>query len=151
MLKFQEEKIKDFLEELKPLLEKHYEEIAYRKDKIKLNPDYERYLQLDALGLTHSITVRDGDRLVGYYISVLSPNLHYKDHLYSVNDILYIDTPYRGGTAAYRMFKFVEKKLKDKGVSVMTLHMKTEFPFDRLCTALGMDKLENLYIKYIGD
>jgi len=46
--------------------------------------------------------------------------------------------------------KFVEEKFKEMRVSVMTIHMKVDFPFEKLCEAFGMDKVEYLYTKYLG-
>ena len=146
-----QEPLKDCIEEMKPLLAKHYEEVAFRKDKIAFNPDYDKYLSLDDLGLIHLVSVRKEGVLVGYYLSFLTFNPHYQDHLYAANDVLYVDEAHRGGTVAYRMFKYAEKSLKEYGVSVMSVHMKLKVPFDRLCLARDMEAVETIYMKYIGD
>lgn len=151
MLKIQEENLKDCIEEMKPLLAEHYKEVAVYQDKIEFNPDYERYLDMNVLGFVRVFTIRDEGKLVGYSLYLLNPNIHYKDHLYAVNDVIYVDPEYRGSTAAYRLMKLSEKTLKAAGVSVMTIHMKTYLPFERLCQAFDMDKVEYLYMKYIGD
>ena len=48
------------------------------------------------------------------------------------------------------MFKFAEKELKRVGVDVFIIHMKSDYPFERLCESLGMKKQEIMYSKYIG-
>lgn len=151
MITYQVERLEDCLEELKPILKAHWEEVALNKDKIKLNPDYERYLALDKAGALHTVIARDNDKLIGYYISFISYHIHYADNIYAMNDVIYIDPSYRKGTVAYRLLKFAEMKLKELGVDVMMLHMKTEHPFDRLCEGVGMKKVESIYSKYIGD
>lgn len=151
MIGYNVETVDQCIEELKPLLEAHYEEIAMYKDKIKLNPDYNTYYQLEAHGNLHIVTVRDEGVLIGYYISYIHPNPHYRDHLFAVNDVLFVHPDYRGGTTAYRMIRYAQEKLKELGVSVMMLHMKVAFPFESLCEALGMDKAEYVYSKYLGD
>ena len=151
MSTYQVEKMEDVIEEIKPLLELHYKEIALNKDVIALNPDYDKYLMLEELGMLHIVTVRDEGVLIAYYVSFVHHNIHYKDHIFAVNDIMYVANAYRGSTVAYRMLSYAEKELKKLGVSVMSVHMKADFPFERLCEKRGMKKAEYLYTKFIGD
>jgi GNAT superfamily N-acetyltransferase len=151
MIDIKVEKLATCMEEMKPLLEEHYLEVHAFPDLIEFNPNYDKYLELEAVGAIHVVTVRDEGKLVGYYLSFIVPNIHYQDHLYASNDVLYVDPAYRGGSVAYRMFKYVEKCYKELGVSVFTVHMKIDLPFDRLCEAIGMEKKENIYMKYIGE
>ena len=121
------------------------------KDKIALNPDYDKYLDMDNMGLIHTVTVRDDNKLVGYYISFIMPNMHYKDHTYALNDVLFLEESYRKTGTAVGLFTFTEECLKDMGVSVMAIHMKTALPFDSLCEYLNYDYAERLYMKFIGE
>jgi len=151
MITFQEEPLVDCLEEMKPLLSEHWDEIALHKDKIKLNPDYDKYLLLDSLGMLHVVTARDGDLLVGYFISFLQPHMHYKDHTFAMNDILYIHPEYRKGSAGYKLFKYAEKSLKEIGVHVLMIHAKVKNDFKPLMDKLGFNRVEYNYSKYIGE
>ncbi len=146
------EKLENCLEELVPLLELHWEEIALHKDKIKLNPDYSRYLVLEQQGVCHTVVVRGNTKqVIGYFISFVVPHLHYSDHLWAMNDIMFLHPDHRGGRTALKMMKFAEARLKELGVSVIQLHMKTDFPFERLAKFCGYDKVEYNYSKFIGD
>jgi len=140
-----------FINEIKPLLEEHWEEIAMYKDKIEFSPDYDKYISLQNMGMLHVVVVRDDGKLVGYFVSFIQPHIHYKKHLFAVSDILYIHPDYRGSTVAYRMFKYAKQELREVGVSVLMIHMKTAHPFGRLCEALGMEKQELSYSVYLGD
>lgn len=151
MITYQVEFLSMCLDELKPLLTLHWEEVALNKDKIKLNPDYDAYLQMEKQGMCHTVVVRDDDKVVGYFICFIVNHMHYKDHKWALNDILFIHPDYRGGKIAYKMFKFAEEKLKALGVSVIQLHMKTDFPFEPLAKACGYNKMEYNYSKFIGD
>lgn len=152
MITFQEEKIVDCLDEIKPLLEMHWEEVAINKDKIKLNPDYDKYISMEAAGCVYMVTVRDDNLLVGYFISFVVPHMHYKDHLFALNDILFLAPGYRGDyVTATGMFNAAEAQLKRVGVSVINLHMKTAVPFEALASYCGYDKIEYIYSKYIKD
>lgn len=141
----------DLMSELFPLLVDHYEEVAMYKDKIKLNPSFKWYYQQHKAGALHIVVARDEGKVVGYFVTIISTNPHYQDHLFGVNDILYVDPSHRGTTLAVRLFKYAEEKLRERGVSVMTLHMKTAHPFTDFAERLGYDQAEYNYTKYIGD
>jgi len=152
MIKYAVEEMSDSLvNELKVVLQDHWEEIAMYRDKIKFSPDYNRYWEAANHGCLHIVTVRDDEEIIGYFISFISPHVHYQNDRFAVNDILYIKKEYRGTTVAYRMFKFAEKELKKAGASVFIVSMKADFPFERLCESLGMSKHEITYSKYLGD
>jgi hypothetical protein len=149
MIIYQQEKFEDVYEQLAPLFEEHYREIAMYKDKISLNPDYEAYLGLgDSLVC---VTARDGETIVGYSFYFVKPHIHYKDHLYAYNDIIFLDKNYRGGETALQLTSLAEDTLYDLGVSVITMHMKSYAPFETLMKVQGFEKIEYLYSKYIGD
>lgn len=152
MITYSVEKIEDTLEELKPLLELHHKEGDLHQEFLKLNPAYDQYLKMEQMGMTHFVSARDTEgSLVGYFLSIIHPNLHYKDALYGVCDIVYVDKAYRKTKTGLDMFKFVEEKLKALGVSVLTVNMKTTIPFDSLCLGLGYEYDERMYSKYIGE
>ena len=151
MIEYNVEKLSNCLEELKPLLASHYEEVAMYKDKINFNPDYARYKVLEEAGALHIVVARDAEELVGYFICFLMPHLHYKDNLYAVNDIVYIKEELRSSKAGLDMFNYAENSLRSLGASVLCIHMKTSLPFDSLCEGLGYDYAERNYTKYIGE
>jgi hypothetical protein len=144
---YSKERLLDCKEELIPLLKEHYKEIAAYQEKINLAPDWEKYKQLDDSGILNIFTMRDNDVLVGYYICMVLPNLHYSEDLYSVNDIVLIKPAYRNKMNGVELFLYVEEEMIKQGVSVMTMHMKTSLPFDKLCEGLGWDYMERLYTK----
>lgn len=154
MITYQQERYADVIDEMKPLLERHYEEVAAYKDRIKFNPDYAGYEAMDALGILDIFTARDTDAnnaLVGYCVSFVNAHPHYSDHVYAVNDVVYVDPDYRHGEVAPEMISRLEKRLEEMGVSVMTFHMKTYKPFRTLMESLGFDEIESMYSKYIKE
>jgi len=140
MIEFQEEALIDILDELKPLLTEHWEEIALYKDKIKLSPDYERYLMADDVGVLHILTARDDEKLIGYFISFVQPHVHYMDNTFAINDVLFIHPSYRKGSVGYKLFKHAEKSLKAIGVDVIMIHAKVKRDFKPLMDKLGYDR-----------
>ena len=152
MIRYQVEKFTDILDEVKPLLELHWKEIALNQDKIKLNPDWDSYRRLEEAGILQIVTARESgsNQLVGYSADFISRSLHYSDHTFAINDLVFIHPDYRVGRVALGLFAAVEEELKIKCVSLHVLHMKVEHSFERLADYLGYKKVEYNYSKYLG-
>lgn len=150
-IEYKVESVSDCLEEIKPLIEKHHEEATLYKEHIELNPDYDSYIKLEETGSICVITVREDTVLIGYTIFIIAPHLHYKDHLFAQNDIVYIDKEYRECGVGLEMFRFAESVLKDRGVSVIKISTRVTNPFDKLCQGLNYDYTDRDYTKFIGD
>lgn len=150
MITFQVEEWSDELyHEAYPLLYAQYREIATDKEVKPFDPDITQYENANELGMLRIVTARfhqpvllDDGRLVGYFCSIVSPGLHYQQTRIALNDILYIDPEFRGGTTGYRLFKFAIEDLKNLGADILTIHMKTDYPFRNLLTKLGFHLTE---------
>lgn len=138
------ESVKD---ELSELIYLHWEEIALYQDHIKLNPNWKEYARLSASGALRMFTVRDDGELVGYFVLVVSPSLHYSDHVFATNDVIFIKPEFRKGTAGGRLIKFAEDQLRAEGVTLMTVNTKVHAPFDPLMERMGFDLIERIYAK----
>ena len=150
MITFHVERMADMIAEAAPLLEAHWEEIAHNQDKIKLNPDYKQYEIMETMGMLHIVTARDEGRLVGYCITFLVRHLHYSDHVYAMNDILYVRPENRRGSVGARLIHFTEERLAELGCSVTNYHIKPEHDFSPLLIKQGYKLTEYQYGKYIG-
>ena len=95
-------------------------------------------------------TARDNGTLVGYFVVFVDTNLHYKDHLFAKNDLVYIAPSHRKGFTAVKLIKFAEKCLKEDGVSVMVVNTKNHKPFHELMRYLKFSDSETIYTKFIG-
>jgi GNAT superfamily N-acetyltransferase len=138
-------------EEVDELFQKHWEEIALFKDKMKLNPDWNYYEMLYKEGMLGLYTARKNNKLVGYFVVVAKEHPHYKDHTVAANDILFVDPDHRKGLVGYKLIKFAKENLKELGVSVLSINFKTHKPFDKILERLGFENTEKLYTVYIGD
>ena len=150
MVKYQQEFLHQVEDDIKYLIELHWDEIALNKDKIKLNPDWDAYRNLEEQGKLKIFTARNEGELVGYFVVILGYNIHYKDHLFAQNDIIYMHKDYRKGFAGIRLIKFAEKCLRDDDVSVLTINTKTHQPFDKVLERLKFNLIERVYSKYLG-
>jgi GNAT superfamily N-acetyltransferase len=137
------------IEEFKSLFEEHWKEIA-TDQTIKLNPNYDQYIQLCKMGLLHSLIVRTKEgKVIGYTFTFLTPHMHYQDTIYAQNDIIYIHPDYRKGGLGIRLIKEFEKQLYEKGANVLHLHVKVSNNFGPLLERLGYFHEESVYRKRI--
>jgi len=151
MIKYQQEFLSQVQSDIEPLLELHWKEIALNQDKIKLNPDWDAYHNLELTGNLKIFTARSGEELVGYFVVMLNNNIHYKDHVFASNDVIYLHKDYRKGFAGIRLIKFAEKCLKEDGVSVLLINTKSHKPFDKVLERLKFKPIERVFSKFIGE
>jgi len=151
MLTAQPEPFAPFLEEVKPLLPLHYEELALNRDKVPLSPQYDEYLRRDALGMVITIALRNDGKLVGYWIGFKAPGLHYSTCLTLHMDIFFVHPDYRDGSAGVKLFKAMEKEAKRQGVQRLFVGSKVHKDASRLFEALKYTKVETTYSAWLGD
>jgi len=144
---YQRECLVSVKQEMKPLLEKHWSETEPNQDTIKLDPDWKEYATLDSCGILHIFTARNEGELVGYCVVMVSRSIHHKGHIFASTDVVYIKPEYRKSSAGSELIEFAEGYCKSSGSSLMTINMKTEFPFDKLLLRLGFDLIERVYHK----
>lgn len=171
MITYQVEKWDECYEEAIPMLEAHYIEIATDKSIKPLDPDIEKYESMEEAGMLRIFTVREemkviqpitGEqiinddlpakpkgRLIGYFVSIVMKGLHYQQTTLAVNDIMYVDPAYRGGTVGYRMMKLAAQDLKNLGADILTIHMKTDYPFRSLLEKLDYHLTEENWEKVL--
>ncbi len=151
MITFEIESFTDNLPELKTILPLHYEELALDKDKVPLSPQYDIYEARESLGELIFVTARDNGELIGYFIGFINPGLHYSTCLTCIMDIFYIHPDHRGSNFGFKLFDFVEKELKRRGVDRWFVGSKCHLDASWLFERLGFERVEVTYSKYMGD
>jgi predicted acetyltransferase len=146
---YQVEKLENMLPEIKLLLDAHWEEVALDKDVIKLNPDYDKYLELSYKDILHCVTVREDGQMVGYHLSFIMPHLHYKDSLTAFTDIFFLRKDKRKGTIGIKLLKFMEQSLKEKNVQKIYMGTKLHIDISPILTHLGYRQIEKSFAKVI--
>lgn len=132
-------------EELAPLLQKHYEEIAHFKD-IVLDPDWDQYDKLEQVGALRVYTARDHEGvLIGYSVYFIRHNLHYKNSRQAMQDILFIDPERRGFGAKFILW--CDKQLKEEGVQVTYHHVKSKHNFGPMLERIGYELVDLIYAR----
>jgi hypothetical protein len=149
-LKFAVEPYSKAIDEMKLLYPAHWEEIALNKDVIKLDPDYERYLQFEKLGMLHVVTARaDTGKLVGYHIFVLMTHLHYRQSNTATSDITYLLPEHRKGFNGVKFLRFAFDSLKPLGTQRIYTNCKMHHDFGSILERLGFKEAERIYTKVI--
>jgi len=141
----------EFKRESLYLWPRHWEEIALDRDKIKLNIDYSQYDELDRNGALHVVVARNEGRIIGYWLTIIRPHLHYADSLTAFTDVYYIAPEFRKGRTGLRLFQFGEKTLKQRGVQKVYTATKIHSDKSKVFEWLGYGRTEVVYTKFIGD
>ena len=137
-------------DEIKPLLPEHWKELALNQDKVPLDPQWHVYEIRQNAGEVLYTTLRKDGVLVGYFIGFVVPGLHYKTCLTLTMDIYWTHPDIRGGTAALRLFKTVEREARRRGVQRIFYGSKNHKDSSRLFAAMGFEPVETFHSKWIG-
>ena len=148
-LTFQKETFAAIMPELPELFQRHWEEIAANKDVIKLDPAWDRYLQLERDGALHILTVRDGAVLAGYFFAMVHPHLHYATSLTAWSDIFWVKPEHREGWNGVKFFKAAIKMLRDLGVQKVYMVCKVKHDLEPILSRLGFKFVEKVFTKLL--
>jgi hypothetical protein len=147
-LKFACEKVVDTLDEAKPLLQEHWQEVSTFKD-IALNPDYERYLILEKAGNLRAYAAREDDgRLFGYAVFFIFNHIHYKQAVFAQQDIIFISKEHRIMGAFF--IKFCDEQLRKENITCVTHHVKADFNFGKVLERIGYQLQDLVYIRRLN-
>jgi len=123
---FQWEPLSQLTREIRPLFTRHWREIALNRD-IPLDPDWERYLAYEFGGVLHVLTVRVDGVLAGYLFVCVGPHLHYASTTWAVVDMFWLDPLHRFGWTGIKMFRELEKRMRQMRVRVIHVSEKIHF------------------------
>ncbi len=133
-----------------PLWQRHWEEIGTDKDRIPLDPDWQKYNELFLAGALHILGARDSNGvLVGYVFSIVGPHIHYKSTRVAFFDLYWLAPEYRKGTNGVRLFKETEKSLREHGVVKVFGQTKTFKDVSMIFQRLGWKHVESVFTKVL--
>jgi GNAT superfamily N-acetyltransferase len=142
----QTERVSELWDEMYPLLEAHWEEIAHYKD-IPLEPDVTAYAALEEAGALRCYTVRDADKLIGYAVFFVRRGMHYSGSLQAIQDVLFLLPEYRRGGTGPRLIRYSERQLAAEGVQAVYHHCKITNRVGGLLVRLGYELIDEVYGK----
>jgi hypothetical protein len=111
MLTCHSERFETIIKDIEALVPIHWEEVATHKAARKCDPDWGGFLRADAADRLYCVTLRDGDKLVGYNIGFYQTEPHVKDRWVAQADAYFILDEYRAVGARF-LFLQTEKILK---------------------------------------
>lgn len=149
MLTYRREKLSSIREEIAPLLEKHWDEVAIEKDTVPLSPDWPMYELLENCGALVCITARHCGELVGYASYVLSRHLNYDLRVADCGPF-FLDPVFRKGMAGVNLFRAAEIMLKDMGVDRVVHKVKLSLDVGSIFERMGYKPIERVYVKTLG-
>lgn len=147
-LSFQVESFAKIAAELPPLFQHHWEELALDRDAIPLDPDWEKFLALEAMGRLHVTTARSGVVLVGYIFNIIGGHLHYKSTVFADIDMFWLEPAYRGGWSVIRWFAENQRMLDRLGVKKSHVGIKNHYLAGRVGSIfrrLGYKPIETVW------
>jgi hypothetical protein len=154
------ERLQDNLEELKPLFDPHWQELALNQDKVPLDPQYEVYLQREAVGQVLCVVLRESGKIIAYFIGFVMPGLHNRTCLTMQMDIFWLHPDHRDGDSleqleahmhALELFQAVRDEARRRGVQRAFYGSKLHKDAGRVFEELGMIEVERYYSQWLGD
>lgn len=153
------ERLHDCLEELKPLFDPHWKEIALDQERVALNPHYPEYLKREAEGTVLCVVLREKGAIVGYFVGFVAPALHYQGCLTLTMDIYWIHPDYRAADSleqleedmvAELLFTTVKAEAVRRGVKRPFYGSKVHKDSSGLFLQLGMYKADEYFSDWWG-
>lgn len=145
-MKYAQESYDLMIDEIKPLLEAHYHEIAHYQD-IPLQPQWETYKAMETMGVLKAFSCRleETNELVGYAIYFVKKHIHYDSCLVAQQDILFVKKEHRGKGMIFIMW--CDARLKEMGVQLTIQHIKAAHNFGHMLERMGYELMDLIYTR----
>ena len=144
---YQQEFLSMCQDEVIPLTKDEWLESGHPTKELKI--DWEAYYNIEYHGKLRFFTARDGKKLVGYFVVILTNPLTCKDTLMAYYDSVYVAKSHRKSMVGRRLFKFVEACLKEDGVDSVVASSSKLNPIGNFLSRLGYNEIETKYEKVL--
>jgi hypothetical protein len=132
-------------EEMMPLIQSHYLEIARFQD-IPLDPNFELYMKLDSAGALRVFTARSEEGLLlGYGCFLVHSHLHFKNSLQAFHDLLFIEKAARGHGGLF--IKYCDDQLTLEGVKVISYGVSIQNDWGAILKRRGYEAIDTVYAR----
>ena len=147
------ERFANYIDELRPLVALHYDEVEQYSANFREGVDWEQYKGEDELGYLVSIMMRDDGKIVGYWGGNITHDQHNTLNgvrpLCLVQKVIWIMPKWRN--YARRLIAEVETIALDLGVAWVALGATPKNRAGAFYEALGYVPAETTYVKVLGD
>lgn len=141
MVTFQEELFRNIKDELLPLQQEHWIERSEIAEKAELKINTFMFEAIEDAESLHIVTARYGKKLIGYFVSVVSPHPYSTDLIMAENNAIFLSKEYRKGLTGYKLMKKGIEFLRKKA-DMVSISLPAEKKFISIATKLGF-KLTN--------
>ena len=141
MMTYQEEKISDILEEVRPLTVMNHQDTDLFGEP--LDVDMPVLLQMEEMGMVRVYTMRKSGELVGYYQVMIYMHLHHKTFLIANQDTIFIKKGHRGH--ASKFVQYCDGELKKLGVRVVLQHSPVTNDWRKVLERIGYSELQTTF------
>lgn len=149
MITYQIEPWSTIRTDIESLIDAHWREVAMYQDEIPLQVMWDTYDAMEKQGLMHCMAVRELGELVGYYIGMVKPHLHYANSLTFFTDVYFLSQKHRKGRAGLKLFTEMKKSLKKRGVQRMIVSTKVRLDMSKVLYRLGFHEAERVFTTLI--
>ena len=132
------------------LVEEQWLEVDHRRKTSKLDVDFNKYIQMDDLGVHFIILAYTDEELVGYDSMFISPTPH-TGEITALTDSMFIKRTYRKGGLGTTMIKMAEEEARSRGAKHIMVTFKNDSPHPEIVKDLGFFSYETIYAKSLGD
>jgi hypothetical protein len=139
----------EFWWEAEPLAREHWKEVGTHNDILDFDPDHERYVALENIGMLHILTARDEGVLVGYFFVGILRHPHDRKCLIGTDMLVYCRPQYRRELLGPLMYDAAEKKLEELGAHIVMFRKKAHWNGDGFLTRRGYGPQETIYDKVL--
>jgi GNAT superfamily N-acetyltransferase len=134
------EKFDDVIEDLKPIVYEHWNEVGAGQGKVFLDPDYSFYKKAS-----------DSGKVVFYTVYFINSNPNARNTLWAVSAFVGVRPDMRKKGIGSGLLNLAERDLKNRGAVVMQTMTKVAHPaLSRLLEANGHTQEDVTYTKFIG-
>lgn len=139
-----------FWRDSEALRHEHHADIC-ADPQMQMKVNYDEYDALWRMGLLQVLVARDGDQMVGYFITVIRPHPHYNDTIIGHEDAHFLTKSHRRGFAGLRLIREAEGHLRAAGVHRMNVHTKSHKNKGRVFERLGFTQTDIIYSKRLDN
>lgn len=100
---------------------KNWAEAGQAKEASPLDPDWQKYAQLEAAGILGVVTLRVNGKLGGYAVCFVGPTLQSKSTIWGQIDTIWLHPNLRRGNLGNKLLQFAEEKLKAAGAKIVKI------------------------------
>lgn len=141
MITFQEEFFSDIKDELLPLQKEHWCERSEISETTELKINTLMFEAIENAESLHIVTARHDKKLIGYFVSVVSPHPYCTGLVMAENNAIFLNKEYRKGLTGYKLMKKGIEFLRKKA-DMISISLPAEKKFISIAKRLGL-KLTN--------